>query len=108
VSFPLAAPRPALLAAATFLIDGSPGPPLGFVLGNTPILITLFDALRFAPLLSGIFGLVATRHHVLHLETSEREVLTRAMFESSGSAMARGKQHTIDTENQNAENPADN
>jgi hypothetical protein len=37
-----------------------------------------------------------------------RSALRRCLFESSGSAMARGKQHTIDTENQNAENPADN
>jgi hypothetical protein len=89
VSFSSVATRPALLAAATFLIDGRPSSPLRFVLGNAPILVTLFDVLGFAPLLSSILGLVATRHHVLHLETFEGRLITRDVFESFGSVTAR-------------------
>jgi hypothetical protein len=37
------ATRAALLPAVGFLVDGRPGAPLGFLLRNPAVLITLFD-----------------------------------------------------------------
>ena len=56
------APGAALLAAAVLLVDGRPGPRLGFVLGDAPLLVALLDVLGLALLLVGVRRLVAARH----------------------------------------------
>jgi hypothetical protein len=51
-------------AAAVILIDGGPGPPLGFFLRNPPLLITFGDVIGLALLLVGVFRFATTRHGI--------------------------------------------
>ncbi|KQU95994.1 hypothetical protein ASD00_19765 [Ensifer sp. Root31] len=64
MTFLVTATRTGLVAATTFLVDSSPGPPLRFVLRNTAVLIAFFDMLSLALLLVGISGFVAARHQI--------------------------------------------
>jgi hypothetical protein len=50
----LSTPRAGFLAAAAFLVDGGPGPALGFLVGNATILVAFFDMLCLTLLLIGI------------------------------------------------------
>src|SRR5215469_8596520 len=62
VALLLAAARAALLAAAAFLVDGRPGAPLGFLVGNAALLVALGDVVGLALLLVGVLRFVAARH----------------------------------------------
>src|SRR5208282_4475628 len=63
MAFGLVAPRPALLAAAALLVDGRPGPPFCFFLGNAPRFVALGNMIGLALLLVGVFGFISTRHN---------------------------------------------
>ena len=64
-SYALAASGAALLAAAILLVDGSPGPPLGFLLGRAPALVGFLDMLGLALLLVRIGGFITAGHGAL-------------------------------------------
>jgi hypothetical protein len=49
------------------LVDGGPGPTLGLVLGNAPILVAFLYVLSLPLLLVGVFGFVSAWHRFLLL-----------------------------------------
>src|SRR5688500_11120754 len=60
--FLLAPARAALLAAASFLVDGGPGAAFGFLSFDATLLVTLLDVLGLALLLAAVTRLVAAWH----------------------------------------------
>src|SRR5438309_6837509 len=62
VRFGLAVSRSRLLAAAGLLVDGSPGPALGFLLRGAAFLVALGDMFGPALLLARIGRLASPRH----------------------------------------------
>jgi hypothetical protein len=52
----------ALVAAAAFLVDGRPGPPLGLMLRHAALFVAVGDMIGLAFLLVGVFRFVAARH----------------------------------------------